>query len=411
MRPRWRVQVCDSASSSEVECLSGQGFFDEISVGEWLHVEWQDKRLWWARIVHTHVWVAMRAGRACEVLSIDDQGNPPGLSLALTLDGPWSLRAFDRGTPIERQGRGRVEEVWVKDWLHVERVASHHARVRIGDAHFDVRVEGRAALPARRRACHRPTVMHEVRVAEERLAFPSRCVRCASTVGLGAVPLHGMERPTMPLCERCRARGDLSRAAWIVGAIAGALALTVGLAVIAEMALPWPEEGDARATWGFGMAVALLTLGSLGAMAALRAGLRAHARGLGVELLGRAHGQLVLGVREAELAREIAAASGQAQTDSYRGVTTVTPFRTSSSTPDLLAVIGVAATVAVVGFVHAADLSNTGVEGSVHWLEAIVFELSGLSGLVGSWVLCGTTAALVAVAAGVGLVRRALLRS
>ena len=40
--------------------------------------------------------------------------------------------------------RGRVEEVWVKDWLHVERVASHHARVRIGTTHFDVRVEGDA---------------------------------------------------------------------------------------------------------------------------------------------------------------------------------------------------------------------------------------------------------------------------
>lgn len=144
MRPRWRVQVCDSASSSEVECLSGQGFFDEIGVGEWLHVEWQDKRLWWARIVHTHVWVAMRAGRACEVLSIDDQGNPPGLSLAPTLDGPWNLRAFDRGMRIERRGCGRVEEIWVKDWLHVERVASHHARVRIGGAHFDLRVEGDA---------------------------------------------------------------------------------------------------------------------------------------------------------------------------------------------------------------------------------------------------------------------------
>lgn len=253
--------------------------------------------------------------------------------------------------------------------------------------------------------------MHEVRVANERLAFPSRCVGCASTVGLGAVPLHGMERSTMPLCERCRARGDLSRAAWIVGAIAGALALTVGLAVIAEMALPWPEEGDARATWGFGLAVALLTLGSLGAMAALRVGLRAHAKGFGVELLGRADGQLVLGVREAELAREIAAASGQAQTESYRGVTSVTPFRTSSSTPDLLAVIGVAATVAVVGFLHASDLSSSGVEGSVHWLEAIVFELSGLSGLVASWALCGTSAALVAVAASVGLVRRALVRT
>lgn len=69
---------------------------------------------------------------------------PPGLSLAATLDGRWSLRAFDRGTPIERQGRGRVDEVWVKEWLHVARLASHHAHVRIGDAHFDVRVEGDA---------------------------------------------------------------------------------------------------------------------------------------------------------------------------------------------------------------------------------------------------------------------------
>lgn len=46
----------------------------------------------------------------------------------------------------------------------------------------------------------------------------------------------------------------------------------------------------------------------------------------------------------------------------------------------------------------------------MHWLEAIVFDLFGLRGLVGSWVLCGTSAALVAVAASVGLVRRALLR-
>lgn len=253
--------------------------------------------------------------------------------------------------------------------------------------------------------------MHEVRIAEERLAFPSRCVGCASTVGLEAVPLHGMERATMPLCARCRARGDLSRGAWIVGAIAGAIALTTGLAVIAEMTLPWPEEGDARATWGFGLAVAFLMLGSLGATLAMRAGLRAHARRFGVEILGRVHGQLVLGVREAELAREIAAASGQAHTDSYRGVTSVTPFRTRSSTPDLLAVIGVAATVAVVGFLHASELSSSGVAGSVHWLEAIVVELFGLSGLVASWALCGTSAGLVAVAAGVGLVRRALVRT
>jgi hypothetical protein len=138
------VQFRDSASSSDVESLSGQGLFDELGVGEWLHVEWLDKRVWWARIVHTHVRVAMRSGRSCEVLSIDDQGNPPGLSLAPTLDGPWSLRAFDRGAPIERRGRGRLEEVWVKDWLHVERMASDHARVRIGDAHFDVQVRADA---------------------------------------------------------------------------------------------------------------------------------------------------------------------------------------------------------------------------------------------------------------------------
>jgi hypothetical protein len=139
MRPRWRVQVCDSASSSDVGCLSGQGFFDEISVGAWLHVEWMNARLWWLRIVHTHVQVQLRSGRACDVVGLETYA---AASSSPTLDGPWRLRARDGRAWIERGGEGRVEEIWVKDWLHVERVTGDHARVRIGTTHFfDVRVQ------------------------------------------------------------------------------------------------------------------------------------------------------------------------------------------------------------------------------------------------------------------------------
>ncbi len=223
------------------------------------------------------------------------------------------------------------------------------------------------------------------------------------------MPIRGLERLTMPVCAGCRARSDLARAGWIVGCCVVAILVVVGLGVLLEIVLPWPDGGDARATQGLVVAVGLLAAGAAGSWLGVRFGLRAHAaRFFPVSYLHSEDGQLVLLVRDPELAREIAGASGQATASGYRAPGSVAPFRGQSGAPDTLVVLAVAAAVSLAAFLHAADLASVRGEISVHWLEAVVFDVLGRSGLVASWGLCGTCAALVTLGGTLALLRRAL---
>jgi len=223
------------------------------------------------------------------------------------------------------------------------------------------------------------------------------------------MPIRGLERLTMPVCASCRARSDLARAGWIATCCVVAMLAVVGLGLLMEIVLPWPDGGEARATQGLVVAVGLLAAGAAGLWLGVRFGLRAHAaRFFPVSYLRSEDGQFVLVVRDAELAREIASASGQATASGYRAPGSVAPFRDRSGAPDALIVLGVAAAVSFAAFLHAADLASTRGEISVHWLEAVVFDVLGQSGLVASWALCGTGAALVTLGGTVGLLRRAL---
>lgn len=54
---KWRVQLVSSEGTKQ---LTGEETFDELVVGDWLHVEWMSEDVWWMRIGDAKVIVDVR---------------------------------------------------------------------------------------------------------------------------------------------------------------------------------------------------------------------------------------------------------------------------------------------------------------------------------------------------------------
>jgi hypothetical protein len=59
MSRKWRLSAYEANEKIEFE---NQGSFDELVVGDWLHVEQMDDKVWWLRLGDARVFVTLRGG-------------------------------------------------------------------------------------------------------------------------------------------------------------------------------------------------------------------------------------------------------------------------------------------------------------------------------------------------------------
>jgi hypothetical protein len=243
----------------------------------------------------------------------------------------------------------------------------------------------------------------------DRVRFPSRCVRCGAPPTSGAV-LRGSGGIQAPLCAACGARSDLVRASSVLALVGVAIAMVIGAALLLEIVLPFPDDADGRAALGMVYALVLLALAGAGLVLAIRGALRMHGRRfLPVHFVRREGGAVVLAFRDEALTRDVAMQSGLAVDESYRQPGSAPePFRPDGSPVDGVAVATIASLFACTAFVHALDLTRWTGERTMHWLEAIVFDVGGIPALVGMWGLFGATTGLFALATLALVVRDAL---
>jgi hypothetical protein len=243
----------------------------------------------------------------------------------------------------------------------------------------------------------------------DRLRFPVRCVRCGAPP-TSTLVLRGSSGIQVPLCGVCSARSDLARGGGVLVLVGLAIASVIGAAIVLEVMLPFPDDADGRAVLGLVYALVLLALAGVGLVLALRAALRLHARRFfPVLFVRRDESEVVLAFRDGALAREVAMQSGLTAGEGYRqpGAAPV-PFRPGASPVDSLAVAGISTLFALAALAHAWDLTRWTGERTVHWLEAIVFDVGGIPALVALWGFFGAVASLVVLITLARLVRDAI---
>ena len=124
---RWQVTV--ERTDGQVDVLDdSHGRLDEVIVGDWLHFEHMNQRLWYLRLgaAGYDVWVGGNR------LASSTPALPDLVDLEASAAGdPWSVNGSRHGSALDVDGRGKLVTLTLGRWLDLRATEPGRWRVRI----------------------------------------------------------------------------------------------------------------------------------------------------------------------------------------------------------------------------------------------------------------------------------------